>query len=76
MKLETTTYRAACRAKSRADFVSKLGTTVEETDETLLWLERLEEAGIIPASKLEALKKETEELRRILSASLTTAKSR
>jgi four helix bundle protein len=76
VKLETTTYRAACRAKWRADFVSKLGTTVEETDETLLWLERLEGAGIIPASKLEALEKETEELLRILSASLTTAKNR
>ena len=30
-------YRAACRSKSRADFISKLGTTVEEADETLLW---------------------------------------
>ena len=65
-------YRAACRCKSRADFVSKLGTTVEETDETLLWLELLEESGIVAAAKLEPLKHETDELLRILS----TAKAR
>src|SRR5882762_8312919 len=41
-------YRAACRSKSRADFISKLGTTVEEADETLLWIELLEESGIAP----------------------------
>jgi four helix bundle protein len=67
-------YRAACRSKSRADFISKLGTTVEETDETLLWLELLEESQIVPAPKLAPLKQETEELLRILSTSLATAK--
>lgn len=67
-------YRASCRAKSRADFVSKLGTTVEETDETLLWLELLEEAGIVTASKLAALKQENEELLCVLGTSLATAK--
>ncbi|HYG34162.1 MAG TPA: four helix bundle protein [Clostridia bacterium] len=67
-------YRAACRAKSRPDFVSKLGTTVEETDETLLWLELLEEASIVPTAKLDSLKHETDELLRILSTSLSTAK--
>jgi four helix bundle protein len=67
--------RAASRAKSRADFVSKLGTTVEETDETLFWLEPLEEALIVPASKLASLKTETDELLRILSTSLSTAKT-
>src|SRR5262245_36519229 len=63
-------YRAACRSKSRADFISKLGTTVEEVDETLLWLELLEESGIEPAKKLEAIKAETDELLRVLSTSL------
>jgi len=67
-------YRAACRAKSRADFVSKLSTTVEEADETLFWLELLEESGIVPSSKLRELNTETEELLRILSTSLATAK--
>jgi four helix bundle protein len=68
-------YRAACRAKSRADFISKLGTAVEEADESLFWLELLEEAGIVPASKLQSLKEESDELLRILSTSLSTAKS-
>jgi four helix bundle protein len=67
-------YRAACRAKSRADFVSKLGTTVEETDEAGLWLELLEESGIAPSEKLAPLKHESDELLRILSTSLATAK--
>ena len=67
-------YRAACRSKSRADFISKLGTTVEETDETLLWLELLEESGIVPAPKLQDIKAETDELLRVLSTSLDTAK--
>jgi four helix bundle protein len=67
-------YRAACRSKSRADFISKLGTTVEETDETLLWLELLEESGIVPATQLQSIKTETDELLRVLSTSLNTAK--
>ena len=67
-------YRAACRSKSRADFVSKLGTTVEEVDETLFWLELLEESGIVSARRVEAIKAETDELLRILSTSLSTAK--
>ena len=67
-------YRAACRSKSRADFISKLGTTVEEADETLLWLELLEESGIVPAKQLESIKAETDELLRVLSTSLDTAK--
>src|SRR5262245_57630850 len=58
-------YRAACRSKSRADFISKLGTTVEEADETAFWLELLEESGVVPTAKLESLKKEAEELLRI-----------
>lgn len=67
-------YRVACRSKSRADFISKLGTTVEEVDETLLWIELLEESRIVRAGRLESLKAETDELLRILSKSLDTAK--
>jgi hypothetical protein len=51
-----------------------LGTTVEETDETLLWIELLEDSGIVPLKKLEAIKAETDELLRVLSTSLDTAK--
>ena len=44
-------YRAACRAKSRADFISKMGTVEEECDETIYWLELLVESGQVASSK-------------------------
>ncbi len=40
-------YRAACRCKSRKDFISKMGTEIEECDETQLWLELLTESGLV-----------------------------
>jgi four helix bundle protein len=67
-------YRAVCRAKSVADFISKLGTVVEEADESLLWLELMEEAGVCPCAQLASLKSESDELVRILQTSLSTAK--
>ena len=67
-------YRAVCRAKSGADFISKMATVVEETDETLLCLELLEEAEILPAEKLKNLKCKADELLRIFSRSLSTAR--
>lgn len=67
-------YRAVCRAKSHADFISKMGTVVEEADETLLWLELFEEAEVCVAEKVAKLKKEADELLRIFSAALGTAK--
>src|SRR5208282_5056522 len=51
-------YRACCRARSRAEFISKIGTVEEEADETALWLELLIESGIMSARKLAALLKE------------------
>src|SRR6185503_8479669 len=59
-------YRAACRAKSGADFVHKLGTVVEETDESLFWLELLEAGEICAGSQAAPLKREADELLRIL----------
>jgi four helix bundle protein len=41
-------YRAACRARSAADFISKISIVVEETDETLFWLELAGEANLVP----------------------------
>ena len=67
-------YRAACRAKSNADFVSKLGTVVEEADETLFWLELFEDAELVPAAGLKPLKQVSDELVRIFSRSLATAR--
>lgn len=66
-------YRAACRARSAADFISKISIVVEETDETLLWLELLVEGKLVRAEKLEPLIAECEELLKIFSASLATA---
>jgi len=45
-------YRAVCRAKSDADFISKLGTVVEEADESLFWLELIESAGLCSTAQL------------------------
>ena len=70
-------YRAACRARSSADFISKISVVVEETDETLFWLELLVEAELAKKSLLESLMNvmnECDELVKIFSASLTTAK--
>jgi four helix bundle protein len=55
-------YRAACRARSTADFISKISIVAEEADETLLWLELLVEGKLVPAEKLEPLIAECEEL--------------
>ncbi len=68
-------YRAVCRAKSSPDFISKMGTVVEEADESLLWLELLEESKTCPAAPLQPLKREADELLRIFSSSLDTAKN-
>ena len=67
-------YRALCRSKSRADFIHKLGTVVEEVDETTFWLELLEEGAICQAGNCAPLHKEAGELLRILQTSLKTAK--
>ena len=67
-------YRAARRAKSPAHFLSKLGDVEEEADETLFWLELLEESEIVPTKRLSALTKEADELVAIVVASINTAK--
>ena len=67
-------YRAACRAKSTADFISKMGTVEEETDESLYWMELLIEAEIVEPAKLESLMNEADELLSITVASINTAK--
>jgi four helix bundle protein len=67
-------YRAACRAKSTADFVAKMGIVEEEADETLFWLELLEESELVTAAKLAAIKQEANELIAITVASIKTAR--
>src|SRR3954463_14817620 len=67
-------YRAACRARSNADFIAKMGIVEEEADETLFWLELLEESALVPAAKLTAIKQEANELVAITVASIKTAR--
>ncbi len=69
-------YRAACRARSRADFISKIGIVAEEADESVFWLEMLVDLGIFPSSQVAALVREANELLSIASASQLTAKRR
>ncbi len=62
-------YRAACRARSRAEFISKLGVVLEEADESLFWIELIVEAGIVAGKRMEQLRREAEELTAIFAAS-------
>ena len=55
-------YRAGCRGRSNAEFYSKISIVIEETDESLFWMEKLLTANIIPKGRLEDLMKETEEI--------------
>jgi four helix bundle protein len=68
-------YRAVQRARSKAEFVSKLGIVVEESDESQFWLELLVKADILPESRLESLISEANELTAIFVASQRTARS-
>ena len=70
-------YRAACRAKSDKDFISKMETVIEEADETLFWLEMIDESDIlIDKQPIKPLAKETNELLSIFVASVKTVKNR
>ncbi len=68
-------YRAVCRARSRADFINKLGISIEEADEAALWLEILVEAGITNRAVSGPLWQEADELTRILVRSRETARN-
>jgi four helix bundle protein len=68
-------YRAACRAKSTADFISKMGTVEEEADECMYWMELLSEAKLVHAETLQPLMAEANELVAITVSSINTAKS-
>jgi four helix bundle protein len=68
-------YRAVCRARSKAEFISKISIVVEEADETVFWLELLADTSVVPTGKLSLLLKEANELPAICAASLSTAKN-
>ena len=67
-------YRSACKARSRADFSSKLGIVEEEADETQFWIEMLMESGFVKEKRLESLLKEVKEITAIIAASRITLK--
>ncbi|HAV22088.1 MAG: hypothetical protein A2X67_14225 [Ignavibacteria bacterium GWA2_55_11] len=67
-------YRSACRARSKKDFVLKIGYCEEESDECSYWLEILVESGITPLDVARPLLKEAQELTAIFSASRMTAR--
>jgi four helix bundle protein len=69
-------YRAACRGRSDADMISKLGIVLEEADETLYWLELIVDTGLLPEAKLSSLMKETNEIVAMTVASLNTLQTR
>ena len=68
-------YRAALRGKSRADFINKITTVLEEADETSFWIELTALAGLLPAKRLAGLLTEAEELTRIFNATRRTARN-
>lgn len=67
-------YRAASRAKSAADFIHKMGTVEEETDEVLFWLEITVRSKMLPETRLLPLMKEANEILAIVVSSIITAK--
>ena len=68
-------YRAACRARSRVEFIAKIGLVVEEADETAFWMELLVESGTIRSARMGDILKEANELLAIFAASQRTARS-
>jgi four helix bundle protein len=67
-------YRSACRAKSPADFVSKMGTVEEETDESIFWMELLVESGLMAEPLVKNLMSEADELLAIIVSSIKTVR--
>jgi four helix bundle protein len=69
-------YRSACRSRSRAEFLSKLGIVLEEADESAHWLEIVIEDGMLPALKANALLTEANELTAIFFTATASTRSR
>jgi len=67
-------YRAACRARSRKEFLAKLGIVEEEADESQFWLELVEERGLADAERVSSLSDEARQLVAIVVSSIRTAR--
>jgi len=66
-------YRSACRARSRTEFAAKVGVVLEEADESLLWLELIVDAGLLPGKRCDALLLEATELVSMMAATRKSA---
>ena len=66
-------YRAACRGRSKAEFIAKVGIAEEEADETVLWLELIIDDKLLPEKKVAPLLKEANEVTAIMAASYISA---
>jgi four helix bundle protein len=67
-------YRAACRARSPADFIFKMGIVEEETDETIYWMELLIEAKLVHKNDISHLLKEANQILAMTVSSIKTAR--
>ena len=67
-------YRAACRARSRAEFVAKMGIVEEEADEAVYWVELLVAAGLVPEKRVAGLLDEANQIVAIVVSSIKTAR--
>ena len=69
-------YRAACRGRSKAEFIAKMGIVEEEADETLFWLEVIEEVEVFKKDTISSLMQECDEILSIVVSSINTARRR
>ena len=69
-------YRAACRARSKADFIAKMSIVLEEADESVYWMELLVQAGLVSQRRIASLLDEANQLVAIAVSSINTARKR
>ena len=69
-------YRASCRARSRAEFIAKIGIVIEESDESAFWLELIIDLELLNKNSVESLLQETNEIVAIMVASSNSAKKK
>ena len=69
-------YHAACRARSKAEFIAKTGIVLEEADESIFWLQLIVDAGLLKPSRVTPLLKEAQELTAIFTATDKSARHR
>lgn len=67
-------YRAVCRARSKAEFIARIGVVAEEADESVFWLEAMADHNIVPRQTMDDLIREAQELTAIFTAAQSTAR--